>query len=99
MPIEIAVAFFLLMNLVASVLYLLMAFLPRAAITRRVMGSLGSIAIPALIHTTYLILWMALQPPSLNQLPKLYAEPQMFGQAGVEFLARALGTPTAVVAV
>jgi hypothetical protein len=62
MPIEVSVGFFVLMNLVAAVLYLLMAFLPNAAITRRMMGSLWSIALPAIIHTAYIVLWIAFQP-------------------------------------
>src|SRR5574341_1264182 len=98
MPIEVTVAFFILMHLAATVLYLLMAFLPHAALTRRVMESLWSIAVPAIIHTAYIVLWIAYQPQALDQLRGLYAQSGVFGQAGIEFLARAIGTPAAVVA-
>jgi hypothetical protein len=86
--------FFILINLVVTPFYLLVIFAPRASLTRRVLGSLWPIALPALVHLVFIILILILlRPDVLGLWRSLYIENGMFSSSTVLFITKIYGFP------
>jgi ABA4-like protein len=84
--------FFIVSNLSVAPFYLLMMVAPYAGFTRRVLGSLWPIALPALVHVVFIILIVLLTRPNVLDLWRaLYVENGLFSSTTVEFLSRMYG--------
>ena len=93
MALTLSTTFFILSNLSVAPFYLLMMFAPRAGLTRRVLGSLWPVALPALVHVVFIILIVVLtQPDVLGLWRALYIENGLFGSTTVALLSRMYGT-------
>lgn len=92
MALTLSTTFFILSNLSVAPFYLLMIVAPRADQTRRVMGSLWPIALPALVHVVFLTLIIILTRPDVIGLWRtLYFDNGLFSPATIEFLSRIYG--------
>ena len=65
---------------------------PRAALTRRAMGSLWPVALPALVYVAFVILILAeSRPDALGLWRAQYIENDLFGPGAVALLSRLYG--------
>ena len=86
-------AFFLLSNISVAPFYLLILVAPRAPLTRRVLGSLWPVALPALVHVVFIILIIVISRPDVLSLWRaLYIEHGLFGSTTVLFLSEMYGS-------
>jgi hypothetical protein len=84
--------FFILSNLAVAPFYLLVIVAPRAELTRRLLGSLWPIAVPALVHVVFVTLIILLTRPDVIGLWRaLYIENGLFSPTTIEFLSRTYG--------
>ena len=92
MSLALSTIFFILSNLVVAPFYLLMLVRPRADLTRRVLGSVWPIALPALVHTAFVTLILIFTRPDVIGLWRaLYIENGLISSATIEFLSRIYG--------
>jgi hypothetical protein len=92
MALTLSTIFFILSNLSVAPFYLLMIVVPRANLTRRLLGSLWPIVLPALVHVVFVILIvMLIQPDVIGLWRALYIENGLFSTATIEFLSRLYG--------
>ena len=85
-------AFFILINLVVSPFYLLMAAAPRASLTRRLMATLWPVALPALVHVAFILVILIVARPNVLQLwHSLYVKHGVFGATTVAMLSQLYG--------
>jgi hypothetical protein len=92
MALTLSTIFFILSNLSVAPFYLLMLVAPRANLTRRALGSLWPIAVPALVYVIFAILIIILtRPDVLGLWRSLYIENGLLGSANVVFLSRIYG--------
>jgi len=93
MPIELIIAFYILINVIITILYILMAFLPNARLTRKVIGTLWSVAIPALVHVVFAGAIIAFRPGFTEQMwRELYIDNAFFGAGVVTLISHVYGT-------
>ena len=86
-------AFFILSNLSVAPFYLLMLAAPRAAWTRRVLGSLWPVAVPAIVYVVFVGLILAMSRPDVLGLWRaLYIDNGLFGSGAVALLSRLYGS-------
>jgi hypothetical protein len=84
--------FFILSNVVVTPFYLLIVAAPRAALTRRVLGSLWPLALPALVHVVFILVILAAARPNVLDLWRsLYVEHGVFGSTTVTLLSTLYG--------
>lgn len=94
MALTLSTIFFILINLVVTPFYLLVILAPRAALTRRILGSVWPIALPALVHTLFILLILILlRPDVLGLWRSLYVENGMFSASTVLFITKIYGFP------
>jgi hypothetical protein len=85
--------FFILSNISVAPFYLLMIVAPRAPLTRRVLGSLWPVALPALVHVVFIILIVVISRPDVLGLWRaLYIKNGLFGSTTVLFLSQIYGS-------
>ena len=90
--VAISTAFFILSNLVVTPFYALVVAAPRAALTRRVLGSLWPVALPALVHVGFIgVILLVARPDVLALWRALYVEEGMFGAGTVRLLSSLYG--------
>src|SRR5262245_53035924 len=93
MALTLSTTFFILSNLAVAPFYLLMLVKPRADLTRRVLGSIWPIALPALVHVAFIaFILMFIRPDVIALWRELYIENGLFSAATIEFLSRMYGT-------
>lgn len=93
MALTLSTTFFVLSTLAVTPFYLLMLLAPRAAFTRRALGSLWPVALPTLVYGLFLLLiLLLLRPDVLGLWRALYVENGLFGATTVAFLSRVYGT-------
>ena len=93
MALTLSTIFFILINLSVAPFYLLIIVAPRAGLTRRVLGSLWPMALPALVHVAFIILIVVLTRPNVLGLWRaLYIENGLFSSTTVELLSKMYGT-------
>lgn len=89
MELRLSTVFFILSTLSILPFYLLMLFMPRAAVTRRVLGSLWPVELPSAVHGSFILcisIW--LKPDVLGLWRGLYLENGLFGTTTVAFLSK-----------
>jgi hypothetical protein len=92
MALTLSTTFFILSNLSVAPFYLLMVVAPRAALTRRVLGSLWPMALPAGVHVIFVtVIVLVLQPDVLGLWRSLYVEHGLFSSATITFLSELYG--------
>jgi hypothetical protein len=92
MALTLSTAFFILSNLSVAPFYLLMIFAPRANLTRRVLGSLWPIALPAGVYVVFVaVIVLFLQPDVIGLWRTLYIENGLFSSATITFLSEIYG--------
>ncbi len=93
MPLD---ALFLISNLAIVPTYVLMVFLPHTKITQRVMKSLWSVAVPALLHLVYSVWLIATDPALLGNMVE--APLHALDSTGRTVYLDPLGVPTLAMA-
>ena len=92
MALTLSTTFFILSNLAVTPFYLLMLVAPRSGLTRRLLGSLWPVVLPALVHVVFVVLIIILiRPDVLGLWRTLYIENGLSSVTTIEFLSRLYG--------